>query len=76
MAILSNTSAEGGKIVGERFRLSIKEAALNWMFPLTITTGVATYPEHGSDVESMVDAAEKALKKGKGEGKDRVILVE
>jgi diguanylate cyclase (GGDEF)-like protein len=76
MAILPNTSAEGGRIVGERFRFSIKEASLNWMFPITITTGVATYPEHGSDVESMVDAAEKAIKIGKDTGKDRVILTE
>jgi diguanylate cyclase (GGDEF)-like protein len=76
MAILPRTSGEGGRIVGERFRASIKEAALNWMFPLTITTGVATYPEHGRDVDSMVDAAEKAMKKGKDEGKDRVILAE
>lgn len=76
MVILPNTSGEGGRIVGERFRLSIKEASLNWMFPITITTGVATYPEHGSDVDSMVDAAEKALKKGKDQGKDQVVLAE
>lgn len=76
MVILPNTSGEGGRIVGERFRLSIKEASLNWMFPITITTGVATYPEHGSDVDAMVDAAEKALKEGKDQGKDQVVLAE
>jgi diguanylate cyclase (GGDEF)-like protein len=76
MAILPNTSGESGRIIGERFRLSIKEASLNWMFPITITTGVATYREHGSDVDSMVDAAEKAMKQGKDNGKDQVILAE
>ena len=76
MVVLPNTSGEQGRIIGERFRLSIKEASLNWMFPITITTGVATYPEHGSDVDSMVDAAEKAMKQGKDAGKDRVILAE
>ena len=76
MVILPNTSGESGRIVGERFRLSIREASLNWMFPITITTGVATYPEHGSDVESMVDAAEKAMKQGKDNGKDQVVLGE
>jgi diguanylate cyclase (GGDEF)-like protein len=76
IAILPDTSLEGGRIVGERFRLSIKEASLDWMFPTTITTGVATYPEHGSDVNSMVDAAEKALKRGKHAGKDQVVLAE
>lgn len=76
MAILPDTSGESGRVVGERFRLSVKDASLNWMFPITITTGVATYPEHGSDVESMVDAAEKAMKQGKDEGKDQVVLAE
>jgi GGDEF domain-containing protein len=76
MAILPNTSGEGGRIVGERFRLSVKETSLNWMFPITITTGVATFPEHGSDVDSMVDAAEKAMKQGKDKGKDQVVLAE
>lgn len=74
IVILPNTSGEGGRIVGERFRLSIKEASLTWMFPITITTGVATYPEHGSDLDSMVDAAEKAMKQGKDAGKNQVVL--
>jgi diguanylate cyclase (GGDEF)-like protein len=76
IVILPNTSGEGGKLVGERFRVSIKEASLSWMFPITITTGVATYPEHGNDLDSMVDAAEKAMKKGKDAGKDQVVLAE
>lgn len=76
MVILPDTTGEGGRIVGERFRLSIKEASLSWMCPITITTGVATYPEHGSDVDSIVDAAEKALKKGKDQGKNQVVLAE
>jgi diguanylate cyclase (GGDEF)-like protein len=76
IAILPDTSLEGGRLVGERFRLSIKEASLSWMFPITITTGVATYPEHGCDVDSMVDAAEKALKRGKDAGKDQVVLAD
>jgi diguanylate cyclase (GGDEF)-like protein len=76
IVILPDTISEGGRIVGERMRLAVKEASLNWMFPITITTGVATYPVHGSDVESMVDAAEKALKIGKHAGKDQVVLAE
>ena len=76
VAILPNTSADGGKIVAERFCSSIKEASQSWMFPTTITVGIATYPKHGSDVNTLVDAAEEAMKKGKDEGKDRVILAE
>lgn len=74
IVILPNTTGEDGRIVGERFRLAIKESSLNWMFPTTITTGIATFPHHGSDIDSMVDAAEKALKKGKDGGKNQVVL--
>lgn len=76
IAILPNTSDEGGRFVAERFRLAIKEASLKWMFPITITSGVAAYPKHGSDVDAIVDAAEKAMKKGKDHGKDQVALAE
>jgi diguanylate cyclase (GGDEF)-like protein len=76
IAILPGTSDEGGRFVAERFRLSIKEASLKWMFPITITSGVAAYPKHGGDVDAIVDAAEKAMKKGKDHGKDQVALAE
>ena len=76
VAILPNTSAKGGRIVGERFSSAIKQASRGWMFPVTITIGVATYPRHGSDVNQLVDVAEKAMKKGKDSGKDRIILAE
>jgi diguanylate cyclase (GGDEF)-like protein len=76
IAILSNTSGEGGKIVAERFCSAIQDASLHWMFPTTITIGIAAYPEHGSDVNALVDVAEKAMKEGKDRGKNRVILAE
>lgn len=76
IAILPDVSIEGGRIVGERFRASIREASQSWMFPSSITIGVATYPEHGSEVNTLVDTAEKALKKGKDQGKNKVVLAE
>ena len=76
IAILPNTSGEGGKIVAERFCSSIKESSQSWMFPTTITVGVATCPKHGNDVNTLVDVAEKAMKKGKDDGKDQVVLAE
>jgi diguanylate cyclase (GGDEF)-like protein len=76
IAILPDTSIEGAKVVGERFRLAVKEASQNWRFPTTITIGIATFPKHGPTVDDLVDKAEGALKKGKDRGKDRVVLAE
>lgn len=76
IAILPGTSDEGGRIVGERFCASIREASQDWLFPASITVGVASYPEHGSDLNTLVDVAEKAMKRGKDAGKNRVVLAE
>lgn len=76
IAILPDTTGEGAKVVGERFRLAVKEASKNWRFPTSITIGIATFPKHGNTVNELVDKAEGALKKGKDAGKDQVVLAE
>jgi diguanylate cyclase (GGDEF)-like protein len=76
IVILPNTSGEGGRIVAERFSSAIRETSLSWMFPVTITIGIATYPKHASELDALVDMAEKAMKKGKDDGRDRVVLME
>lgn len=48
-----------------------KEASLSRMFPTTVTIGIATHLECGNDVNTLVDAAEKAMKKGRSKGKTK-----
>jgi diguanylate cyclase (GGDEF)-like protein len=76
IVILPNTPSEGARVVGERFRSTIREASKAWVHPSSISVGVATYPKHGSHTHELVDAAESALKRAKDEGKDRLILAE
>ena len=76
IVILPNTPSEGARIVGERFRAAVKEASKEWALPSSITVGVATFPKHGGTVDQLVDTAESVLKKGKDQGKDRVVLAE
>lgn len=76
MVILPNTSVQGAKVVGERFCASVREASKKWLFPTSISIGIATYPKHGEHVHALVDMAEAANKRAKDEGKDRVILAE
>lgn len=40
---------------------------------VTISVGVATFPEHGSDRESLIAVADDALRRAKAEGRDRVV---
>jgi diguanylate cyclase (GGDEF)-like protein len=76
IAILPNTSREGASIVGDRLCSAIREASSDWMFPTTITIGIAIYPQHGNEASTLVDIAEKAMKQGKDGGKDRIIMTE
>ena len=76
IAILPDTTTGGAMTVGERFRSAIQEASLSWQFPTSISIGVAMCPKHGTDINTLVDNAEHAMKKAKDLGKNRVILAE
>jgi len=76
IVILPNTSGDGARIVGERFCSAIRDASKNWKFPTSISIGIATYPRHGKDVDTLIDVTETANKLAKDEGKDRVVLAE
>jgi hypothetical protein len=41
------------------------------MFPTTVTIGIAIHLVCGNDVNTLIDAAEKAMKKGRSKGKTR-----
>jgi len=76
VAILPNTNSEGALIVGERFCSAIRETSQSWRIPTSISIGIATFPNHGKDLDALVDVAESAMKMAKDVGKDRVILAD
>src|SRR3990172_7502374 len=76
IVILPDTASEGAKIIGERFRLAVKEASQTWRFPVTISIGIASYPTHGENINSLIDKAESANKRAKEQGKDQVVLAD
>ncbi len=42
--------------------------------PLSISAGVATFPNHGDGAETVLQAADRALYQAKSEGRDRVVV--
>jgi diguanylate cyclase (GGDEF)-like protein len=76
IVILPDTPIEDAQIIGERFRLAVKEASKDWLFPTTISIGVASYPIHGDSINSLIDKAESANKHAKEQGKDQVVLAD
>jgi len=44
--------------------------------PVTISVGVAVFPDHGSSGREIIRATEAALQRAKAEGRDRVVVAE
>jgi diguanylate cyclase (GGDEF)-like protein len=68
--ILPGCSAQDSVNGADRFRKAVK--AIESEFPVTVSAGVATYPLHASDVETLIGKADAALYRSKEGGRDRV----
>jgi diguanylate cyclase (GGDEF)-like protein len=70
--ILPECSVEEAHSVAERLRLVA--SGLEGRAPVTLSGGVATYPVHGRDCASLIEAADAALYESKRAGRDRLSL--
>ncbi len=73
--ILPETDPEGGHRAAERIRQRVESIVLPAVGHVTISLGVAVYPYHAADAESLVEAADRALYEAKREGKNRTHTV-
>jgi diguanylate cyclase (GGDEF)-like protein len=74
VVILPGANANLGKMAAERLRTAVEAASRSWLFPVTISAGIAAYPEHGTLLESLLSASETALKLAKDSGKNRAVV--
>lgn len=77
--ILPNTNKRGSLIVAQKIKNSIKNMPFKFKgdeFNLTLSIGIATYPENAPDSETLVEKADKALYESKEQGKDKVVHYE
>ena len=74
--LLVDTPHEIAIKVAERIRAAVEnhlfEAGAAGTLRLTISTGVATCPDHGETREPLLDAADKAMYRAKSEGRNKV----
>ncbi len=74
--VLPETTRQTTRQRGERLRVAIKQLQVQYharlLEPITISAGIAIYPQHGSTREELLRAADKALYLGKQSGKDCV----
>ena len=60
--------------VAERLRSSVEKASKEWLYPTSISIGIAYYPRHGNNANELLEAAEYALTVSKKSGKNRVTV--
>lgn len=73
--ILPETDRHGAFFVAERIRKKIEEnvfKAYDEKLKVTISTGIAVYPEDAADIENIIEKADKALYVAKSSGKNIV----
>jgi diguanylate cyclase (GGDEF)-like protein len=74
--ILVETDREGALILGERLADRMRRVKVpkrgGGSMPVTLSLGVATIPDSAGDVDSLVDAADRALLRAKRAGKNQI----
>jgi diguanylate cyclase (GGDEF)-like protein len=75
--IMSRTSATEGYEKAERIRRHIESVRFANIAPgnslgITVSMGIASFPEHGAEYNVLVDTADSALYKAKKNGRNRV----
>lgn len=79
--LLPETPAAGAEVVAQKFQAAARamsftqeEGLKELGYPLTVSFGIAVYPENGLILEQLLEAAREALFSAKQEGGDRVVL--
>ncbi|MHB1538412.1 MAG: bifunctional diguanylate cyclase/phosphohydrolase [Solirubrobacteraceae bacterium] len=72
--ILPDSDTHDGLIVAERLRELLRQELCEDAVPVTISFGLASFPQHGATAASLVRAADEALYAAKRSGRNRSVL--
>jgi diguanylate cyclase (GGDEF)-like protein len=76
--ILPQTEREGAMIVGERVRVAVEGHTFPLAAPrsITVSLGVAVFPNDAADASGLIQASDRALYQAKQQGRNRVETIE
>jgi diguanylate cyclase (GGDEF)-like protein/putative nucleotidyltransferase with HDIG domain len=72
--LLPETDEHGAYVIAERLRHSVRDAFAPDQLALTVSFGVAAYPNHGASGDQLLQAADQALYVAKELGRDRTAI--
>ena len=72
--LLPETDEHGAYVIAERLRHNVRDAFAPDQVALTVSFGVAAYPNHGATGDQLFQAADQALYVAKELGRDRTAI--
>ncbi|MDP5290810.1 sensor domain-containing diguanylate cyclase [Oceanimonas sp. CHS3-5] len=76
MVFLPGTATEHAREVAERLRKRMEATAIPGVGHITLSLGIAHWPDTGTAISQVLKQADRALYRAKDEGRNRVILSE
>ena len=76
VVLLPDTGSDGTRDVAERIRESIARTPLELRdrsVSITVSIGLASYPDHGRGMDTIMQRADEAMYRAKSEGRNRVV---
>jgi diguanylate cyclase (GGDEF)-like protein len=72
--LMPETGLRASLLAAERLRADVRRGLAEESVPLTISFGVASFPQQGATVEQLLHAADRALYAAKELGRDRSVV--
>lgn len=76
LVLLPGTTTRDAYIVAERLRSEVETHSKVWKIPVTISIGIATYPDNGATIDELLRAVERAAKYSKDNGKNQITTLD
>jgi diguanylate cyclase (GGDEF)-like protein len=74
MVILPQANEDGASVIAERIRRSVEQAKMPEVGCVTVSSGIAIYPDYTEDRDTLLSFADRALYEAKRAGRNRVYL--
>jgi diguanylate cyclase (GGDEF)-like protein len=74
--MIPGATSDQARRVAERIRVEVEQSSTMASTPITLSFGVAHFPDHGRDMDSLLKSADVALYAAKAAGRNRTCIYE